>query len=55
MYLAELGFGPGEDEAPTMIRRGVEYLEQLLRPHSPGYRCAGFRATGLALEPSAAS
>ena len=51
MTLAECGFGAGSDEAPAIIRRGVDYLEDLLRSVDPGYRCLAFRGAGLALQP----
>ncbi|OLD40217.1 MAG: hypothetical protein AUI57_00435 [Candidatus Rokubacteria bacterium 13_1_40CM_2_68_8] len=51
MYLAELGFGDGPDAAPAVVRRGIAYLNELLRPVDPAYRCLAFRAAGLALGP----
>ena len=51
MYLSEFGFGSGEDEAPAVIGRGIEYLNDLLLPKEPSYRCLAFRAAGLALQP----
>lgn len=51
MYPHELGWGPGDDEAPAVIRRGVQYLERLLKPIDPAYRCKAFRAGSLALQP----
>jgi len=51
MYLYELGFGSGDDEAPALIKRGVEYLQALLKKHNPDYSCLAFRAAGLALQP----
>jgi hypothetical protein len=51
MYLAELSFGDGPDAAPAVVRRGVDYLNALLRPVDPAYRCLAFRAAGLALGP----
>lgn len=51
MYLAEFGFGDGEDSAPAIIKRGVDYLHDLLHPVAPDYRCLAFRAAGLALQP----
>jgi hypothetical protein len=51
MYLSEFGFERGEDSAPAIIQRGVDYLHNLLRPTVPDYRCRAFRAAGLALQP----
>jgi hypothetical protein len=34
-----------------IVRRGVEYLEELLRSSDPTYKCLAFRAGGLALQP----
>jgi hypothetical protein len=51
MYPYELGWGEGEREAPAVIRRGVDYLERLLQPIDPAYRCTAFRAGSLALQP----
>lgn len=51
MYLAELGFNDTPDSAPAIIKRGVDYLTELLRPVMPDYRCLAFRAAGLALQP----
>ena len=51
MYLSELGFGDGEQQAPAVIKRGVDYLNGLLRQEKPGYNCLAFRAAGLALQP----
>ena len=51
MYLAELGFDDGPDAAPAVVRRGVEYLNGVLRSVDPAYRCLAFRAAGLALGP----
>src|SRR5690606_36231486 len=51
MYPHELGWGDGEDEAPAVIRRGVTYLDTLLRPVDPQYRCTALRAGSLALQP----
>ncbi|MDH3889667.1 MAG: hypothetical protein OEV49_01170 [candidate division Zixibacteria bacterium] len=51
MYLAEFGFSSDEEAAPAIIKRGVDYLHDLLRPETPEYRCAAFRAAGLALQP----
>lgn len=51
LYLEEFGFGPEEGSSTGLIRRGVGYLEGLLRPVDPGYRCIAFRAPGLVLQP----
>ena len=51
MYLSELGFGDASGSAPDVIARGVEYLNGLLTPERPSYRCFAFRAAGLALQP----
>jgi hypothetical protein len=52
MYLHELGFGYAEGSAGALIERGVLYLNELLGPVSPDYRCQAFRAAGLALQPN---
>jgi hypothetical protein len=36
-----------------MIRKGKQYLETLLRPADPSYRCEVFRAANWAVSPSA--
>jgi hypothetical protein len=46
--LADLGFS--SDEPAQIVRRGVEYLQELLRTSDPLYRCLAFRAGGLALQ-----
>jgi len=51
MYLHELGF-EGENSAGRLIQRGINYLDDLLRPVSPEYKCIAFRAAGLALQPN---
>ncbi len=51
MFPHEFGWGSGADNAPAIIRRGIEYLENLLRPVDDAYRCTGFRAASLALQP----
>ena len=51
MYLAEFGFTDSEDAAPAIIKRGVDYLHDLLQAVTPTYRCTAFRAAGLALQP----
>ena len=53
MSLAELGFGNGPAETPAILRKGTEYLDGLMKPVVPGYRCVAFRAAALALEPRA--
>lgn len=52
MYLHELGFGNDDRSAGALIGRGISYLNELLQPISPNYRCLAFRAAGLALQPS---
>lgn len=52
LALHDLGFSatdPGG--APAVIRRGREYLEALLQPADPTYRCIAFRAGGWILQP----
>jgi hypothetical protein len=51
MYLAEFGFSDSDEAAPAIIKRGVDYLHDLLRTVTPDYRCTAFRAAGLALQP----
>jgi hypothetical protein len=51
MYLYEFGFGDGPDAAPAIVKRGIEYLQNLLKRANPDYRCHTFRAAGLALQP----
>jgi hypothetical protein len=51
IYLHEVGFG---GEAEAVLRRGVRWLEELLRPVDPGYRCVAYRAAALALQPEEA-
>ena len=41
------------DRMDWMVRRGKQYLESLLRPIDPGYRCAVFRAANWSVSPSA--
>lgn len=36
----------------TMIRRGKQFLESLLQPVDPGYRCIAFRAANWSVSPS---
>lgn len=40
------------DEAFSMLAAGKEYLEDLLRPVDPGYRCVAFRSGSSAIAPS---
>ena len=40
------------DEARTMIARGKEYLENLLRPIDPNYACVSFRSGSWCIAPS---
>jgi hypothetical protein len=51
IYLHEMGFGAGETGAGAILRRGVRWLEDLLRPVDPDYRCVAYRAAALALQP----
>ncbi|MFH2036678.1 MAG: hypothetical protein ABIJ45_09770 [Candidatus Zixiibacteriota bacterium] len=51
MYLSELGFGTNADSATSVIKNGVDYLNQLLLKENPEYKCLAFRAAGLALQP----
>jgi hypothetical protein len=51
MYLSELGYGAADGSARALIQRGVNYLNELLLPVNPDYRCLAFRAAGLALQP----
>jgi hypothetical protein len=36
----------------TVLRRGKEYLEALIKPVDPGYQCIAFRAGAYCIEPS---
>jgi hypothetical protein len=47
--LADFDFSTGMPR--DIVRRGVEYLEELLRGTDPAYKCLAFRAGGLALQP----
>ncbi|MFQ5599745.1 MAG: hypothetical protein ACE5G2_04235 [Candidatus Krumholzibacteriia bacterium] len=50
--LHDLGFSTENPQAaPALIRQGREYLEALLRPLNPDYRCIAFRAGGWILQP----
>ncbi len=51
MYLHELGYHEGANSAGAVIEAGVRYLNGLLQPVKPDYRCLAFRAAGLALQP----
>jgi hypothetical protein len=41
-----------EDEARTLLINGKNYLEDLLKPINPNYKCTSFRAGGYYLDPS---
>lgn len=50
--LHDLGFSSSDPgNASSVIRRGKSYLEQLLTPIDPTYRCIAFRAGGWILQP----
>jgi len=52
MYAAELGYDNNDPlSAPAVIGRGVSYLEKMLQTVKSDYKCAAFRAAGLALQP----
>lgn len=51
MYLHELGFGTHEGSAEEIVRKGLNYLNELLGKQDPQYECTSFRAAGLALQP----
>ncbi|HMK34043.1 MAG TPA: hypothetical protein VK463_03175 [Desulfomonilaceae bacterium] len=51
MYLSDLGFGTHPNSAGELVRRGIAYLNELLKPSNPQYECMAFRAAGLALQP----
>jgi hypothetical protein len=51
MYAAELGYDSDPFSAPSVIDRGVTYLNGLLQPVKSEYKCMAFRAAGLALQP----
>ncbi|MGB8509645.1 MAG: hypothetical protein WCD76_14755, partial [Pyrinomonadaceae bacterium] len=42
----------GPERAREMLRGGKEYLENLLRPVDPSYRCVAFRAGSSVIAPS---
>jgi len=47
-----LGFSPDDPNgAPRLVRKGKRYLEDLLCPIDPGYRCFVFRAGGWIIQP----
>jgi hypothetical protein len=53
--LHDLGFSPDDpDGAPTLIRKGIRYLEELVRGNDPHYRCMAFRAGGWIIQPEEA-
>lgn len=47
--LARLGY----PRISTLVKRGKEFLEGLLRPVRPGYRCHAFRAANWSMSPAA--
>jgi hypothetical protein len=51
MYLHELGFGTHDRSAEEIVRKGLNYLNELLGKQDPQYQCTAFRAAGLALQP----
>jgi hypothetical protein len=51
MFLHEFDFDDKPDSAPALVKRGVEYLNDLIRPIKPDYDCLAFRAAGTALQP----
>jgi hypothetical protein len=51
MFLHEFDFDDGPDSAPALVKRGVQYLNDLLRPVKSDYDCLAFRAAGTALQP----
>ena len=52
LTLAELGLERG-GEGRALVARGKDWLDALLRPEDPEYRCVAFRAGALALDPDA--
>ena len=52
--LHDLGFSEGQDGAGELLTKGKQYLEGLLKPHSPAYRCRVFRAGGWIIQPEKA-
>ena len=51
MYLHELPFDNSPDSAGALVRRGINYLDDLLCPLKADYSCFAFRAAGSALQP----
>jgi len=51
IYFHEIGFDDEEHGPMAILRRGVAWLEELLRPVDPEYRCIAYRAAALALQP----
>jgi hypothetical protein len=51
MYLHELPFDSSSNSAGALVRRGIKYLDDLLRPINADYNCFAFRAAGSALQP----
>jgi hypothetical protein len=51
--LNDLGYGRRQDglSAEELITRGRDYLEELLRPVDPSYKCVAFRAGGFGIQP----
>jgi len=43
----------GHPRISSLVKRGKEFLEGLLRPVRPGYRCHAFRAANWSMSPSA--
>lgn len=51
--LSDIGYGKRQDgfTVEELITRGKDYLEELLRPVDPFYRCVAFRAGGFGIQP----
>jgi len=51
--LSDIGYGKGQDRftAEELIIQGKGYLEDLLRPVDPLYKCVAFRAGGFGIQP----
>jgi len=51
--LSDIGYGKGQARftAEELINQGKGYLENLLRPVDPLYRCVAFRAGGFGVQP----
>ena len=51
--LSDLGYGKRKDGSSVeeLITRGKDYLEELLCPVDPFYRCVAFRAGGFGIQP----